>query len=84
MAFNPRKGFPMATDDPTRQHSKNLTANDVDSLADRLSARAISRLSADQPEVRTDLLLAAGCCRAFARVIRSSPNGNVTLVYDVR
>lgn len=45
---------------------KTVTATDIENLADHLVGRAISRMTADKPEPRQRLLLAAALLRVFA------------------
>jgi hypothetical protein len=54
-----------ATEDPTNHRMQKLTAGEVQSLADRLFSRGISRLSTDQPEARADLVAASQAIRAL-------------------
>jgi len=44
-----------------------ITSAEIDALADRMLARAASRLFADQPHLRSDMLLCTGCLRELAR-----------------
>jgi hypothetical protein len=58
----------MATNDHTENHeTRKLTQGEVDSLADRMLARALSVLFDVRPEVKSDMLLASGCLRLVAR-----------------
>jgi hypothetical protein len=43
-----------------------LTAFEIESLADHLAARAVSRLTDDQPHLRQRLILAAALLRVLA------------------
>jgi hypothetical protein len=46
---------------------KTITIRDIQSLADRLSSRGLSKLSEERPEHAGDLRLAARVIRAMAR-----------------
>jgi hypothetical protein len=65
----------MATDKHT-----TITVKEVLALADRLSARADSRLLAGTPEMQSDMRMAARCLQAMARHFNSAEpvalNGN--------
>jgi hypothetical protein len=59
----------MAGDDPTRSHDvRKISDAEIDSLADRLLARAVSCLFDAQPNLKSDMLLAVGCLRELARI----------------
>ena len=47
--------------------AKTITIRDIQSLADRLLSRGVSKLSDDRPEHAGDLRLAARALRAMAR-----------------
>ena len=47
--------------------AKTITIRDIQSLADRLLSRGLSKLSDDRPEHAGDLRLAAKVIRAMAR-----------------
>jgi hypothetical protein len=60
----------MAETEPTTTHeSRKLTAAEVEALADRMQARAISVLFDVSPEVREDILVSTGCLRVLALII---------------
>jgi len=44
-----------------------VTSAEIDALADRMLARAASKLFEAQPNLRSDMLLAVGCLRELAR-----------------
>ena len=57
-----------ATDDPTATHDiRKLEPNEIDALADRMLARAVSCLFDVQPNLKSDMLLCVGCLRELAR-----------------
>jgi hypothetical protein len=57
----------MANDKPNTPETITITAREIDALADRCLARAVSQFFEAQPNLRNDLLLCVGCLRELAR-----------------
>jgi hypothetical protein len=64
---NEEEPFIMATDKLT-----TITVKETKCLADRLACRGLSMFSADSPEQKRDLLLAARTIRAMARHVNDA------------
>jgi hypothetical protein len=58
-----------------------LTADEVQSLADRLFARGISVLSLDQHEVRADLITASRALRELLRVYERASGRTLRAIF---
>jgi hypothetical protein len=58
----------MVDHDPTPSpDTVKISSAEVDALADRMLARALSVLFDDRPNLRGDMLLCVGCLRELAR-----------------
>ncbi len=62
----------MAENEPTNHQTRKLSQTELDALADRMLARAASAMFDVQPNLRSDMLLAAAVLRLVAR---SNPTG---------
>jgi hypothetical protein len=52
--------------EPTKREPRKLTVNELQSLADRLLSRGVSKLLSDQPELQRDLRAAAAALSELA------------------
>ena len=59
----------MATEEPSNHQgtTTRLSAKEVDSLADRLYSRGVSKLNNDQPSLQSDLVMASRVLRVLVR-----------------